>query len=219
MSATQQDIYEPLNMPDSVMRYAEGLAYLKEPSKIRAACINNYGRSPSLEDIQAMVTRHENKRALPYTSYSDARLAYNPASDDGGLWHPGQRSDTHRAGILALKKLDATPVDYTKLGNLDKRSSAKKIAETVAENYGMTLADLQSNSRAGRFIAVRFLAVKIIRDVLNDKGEPRYSFTQIGRLMRRDHTTIQYAYRNYDVKLKTNPNMENVRRAIADALV
>lgn len=56
----------------------------------------------------------------------------------------------------------------------------------IAQGYGYTVADILGPKRRRHLVFVRNLCIFMLRD----KG---YSTTEIGRIVRRDHSTIVYA--------------------------
>jgi len=72
------------------------------------------------------------------------------------------------------------------------REKNLKDIEHLAEGYGYTVADILGPKRHRHLVFVRNLCVFMLRN----KG---YSTTEIGRIVRRDHSTICHAL-NKDTK-------------------
>ena len=64
----------------------------------------------------------------------------------------------------------------------------KQILVEVAEQRRISVAELISEKAYKYLVDARWEAIRRMRDELG------YSFPQIGRLLRRDHSTIIYAY-------------------------
>jgi len=74
------------------------------------------------------------------------------------------------------------------VGTKKKITSAKKIAELVAEFYNITTTDLIKQSRKKEFVKPRQIAMYLIRKELDN------SFPSIGDFFGgRDHTTVMHA--------------------------
>lgn len=65
----------------------------------------------------------------------------------------------------------------------------KEIQLTVAQHFGVRLADLKATSRARSIARPRMIAMWLIRDLTEA------SFPEIGRAFERDHTTVISAVR------------------------
>lgn len=61
------------------------------------------------------------------------------------------------------------------------------VLEATADTFGVAVADLTGPSRAQSIVAARQAAMLILRDHI-----PWLSCEEIGRLLRRDHSTVLY---------------------------
>lgn len=67
--------------------------------------------------------------------------------------------------------------------------------EATLSRIGITLDELQSNSRKRELVCARRVVAKILRD----NSESLHS---IGRVINRDHSTVAYLLKDFDVILK-----------------
>lgn len=87
-----------------------------------------------------------------------------------------------------------------------------EVLEIVSKETYVTVEDILSQSRKGEVIVARHIFCGILKRTYN------YSFTFIGEMLRRDHTTIMSAVKNFssrkeredDFKDKTNRILEHI---------
>jgi chromosomal replication initiator protein len=88
----------------------------------------------------------------------------------------------------------------------------KEVLEIVSKETYVTVEDILSQSRKGEVIVARHIFCGILKRTYN------YSFTFIGEILHRDHTTIMSAVKNFsnrkeredDFKDKTNRILEHI---------
>ena len=78
---------------------------------------------------------------------------------------------------------DAPPKSYW----LSRAEETKATIKTIAEKWGVTYEQVLSKSRAREIMFARCEAIRAIRAI-----RPQMSLPQIGRVFRRDHTSILY---------------------------
>lgn len=82
------------------------------------------------------------------------------------------------------------------------RPSVRLIKEIVAEHYGVTLLDMDSQRRTASLVRPRQVAMYLAKNLT------LHSLPAIGRQMgRRDHTTILYAVRKFDALTKSDAEL------------
>lgn len=84
-----------------------------------------------------------------------------------------------------------------------KEITADKIAQTVAEYYGLTVKDLKSTARQQKIAHARHIAVFLARDIL------QMSYESIGEFFSKKHTTIMYSCDLIADKLKSDNDLQN----------
>jgi len=88
--------------------------------------------------------------------------------------------------------IDCDPLDGSPLPPpviVPPKAPAHRIIAEVAAAHQLTSADLTSPSRKQNLVVARHEAMKRIR------AELKYSYPQIGRLFRRDHSSVIWAVR------------------------
>jgi chromosomal replication initiation ATPase DnaA len=89
---------------------------------------------------------------------------------------------------LSWEKEEIVLVDS--LGMTPRQSNMMRI-EAIAKLYDYTVEDVLGKSKLKALVAVRRKCVVMLRD----RG---HSTTEIGRIMRRDHSTICHALKKYE---------------------
>jgi chromosomal replication initiator protein len=118
---------------------------------------------------------------------------------------PSKHIDIHTA-MEAVKSLTDVQDDQAKL-------SEKRIAETVAQYYGLTLFQLNSKVRTAQIAMARHIAMYLIRMMLD------VPFVKIGQFFGgRDHATVMTAVTKVDNELKTNKGMQEAIEELKNRL-
>lgn len=84
----------------------------------------------------------------------------------------------------------------------------QKILNAVAEHYRISIDDLRSRGRDAYRVLARHMAAFVLREI------GAQSFPKIGRLLRRDHTTIIYAYKRVISELPSDEELQSDLRNI-----
>lgn len=79
--------------------------------------------------------------------------------------------------------------------------------QAAAEHFGVTVEAILTGTRRPRVVSARHVACWLLRDT----GR---SFPDVGRTMRRDHSTVIYAVR----KVEEDPELLEVARGVLDGL-
>lgn len=82
-----------------------------------------------------------------------------------------------------------TEGDRAAIADIGKRATVREIARQVCEETGHSYAAVMGKSRLAADCRVR----ELVCYIANRNGVP---LAQIGRILRRDHTTIMHAVRN-----------------------
>ncbi len=75
----------------------------------------------------------------------------------------------------------------------------RQIAEHVAAHYGYTLAQLVGDGRPRPYTLPRRIAMLLAKRILNRSSKV------IGRVMRRDHTTVLFGQSWVELRMERNP--------------
>lgn len=87
-----------------------------------------------------------------------------------------------------------------------------QIIATVAEDYGVTVAELLSHRRPHRLVVPRFTAVLIVRE------HCKLSYPALGRLFDRDHSSAHHAYQVAYGWLLDDPDYRNRIESLGDRI-
>jgi chromosomal replication initiator protein len=87
-------------------------------------------------------------------------------------------------------------------------SPIRSIQRAVAEHFGVTLLDLLSDRRAAKIARPRQVAMWIVRH-----STPR-SLPEIGRMFKRDHTTVIHALAQIDALMARDDRFDAEVRAL-----
>ena len=191
----------------------EQFAYLKCPSKVRAALINAGGPRLSVDAVARRLS------TLPTRDVTDVG---EPTDSDAiefrvtGLVKPERRkpttlsdADRKRIADLAHGIGDKAPPEREKVFRFRKpppvyesTAYADQLIEDVAQALGITRTELLSASRFKFLVAARSLVVKLLRD----RNPEVYSYPRIASIMKRlDHSTMIYAHQQFGHYCKLYP--------------
>lgn len=82
------------------------------------------------------------------------------------------------------------------------------IIDAVAAVYGVSRSDLLRHDRRPRLVEPRQLAVSLVRQLTS------YSFPELGKFFRRDHSTLIYAVRSHELRALKDGKLAMRERAI-----
>ncbi len=85
-------------------------------------------------------------------------------------------------------------------GNL--KITAQKIISTVAEKYNVSENDIYSNKRTSNIAKARHICIYLIKKLMD------LSYPAIGRILKRDHTTMLHSYETIANEIKINSVFE-----------
>lgn len=88
-----------------------------------------------------------------------------------------------------------------------------QIIAEVAERHEMTPAEITGPWRWKRHCRARYEAMWLARQVMGKDGKPLYSLPEIGRVFRRDHTTVINALRRHEEQSGIIKPLRDWRRA------
>ena len=120
--------------------------------------------------------------------------------------------------VCAYAEIENRPLDYDlvkqvlKCEDLESEITFEKIAQVVAEYYGVEIRDLKSTARGQKISAARHIAVYLSREI-SEK-----SFEAIAEYYDKKHTTIMYAYEKIKKEINTNNDLAQTAREIKQAL-
>lgn len=146
-------------------------------------------QAPDLETRMAILRAKMEKRGIPLNEeilfYIAESIQSNVRELEGALNRLAvyQQMENRALFLEQAKNILASIV-----GSKRRVTSAKKIAESVAEFYNITLEDLIKQSRKKEFVKPRQIAMYLMRKELDN------SFPSIGEFFGgRDHTTVMHA--------------------------
>lgn len=207
------------------VQYAERLAtYIGDPSRIRSLTVREYGdkRAPSLKrcaELRALYLR----RREAFKALSEGPVdKFDPDNDNGEVFKvasliPQERPPRYRCGkLIDLVKVEIEPLP--RLPDEIPVPLGARIVALSAAQFNLTPAAIRSSSRLKNIVAARHVAVRVLRDQIED-GQHRFSLKQIAILVGRGcHTSIVDALKRYDAKAKIYPAMQEARERVGAML-
>jgi hypothetical protein len=121
-----------------------------------------------------------------------------PVNDDG----PPPLSGSEKAALLRRltnvtvaerRKEDRKLSDDECLRKLEGSPRAKRVLREIAEEHGITCAEIVGDRRIRAVVEARQAVMRALADRL-----PDWSIARIGRFLRRDHTTVLHALKTAD---------------------
>jgi chromosomal replication initiator protein len=171
-------------------------------------------QAPDLETRMAILRNKMEKRGVridePILFYLAENIQNNVRELEGALNKLAVYQQMQNRGLF----LEEAKNILTSIIGIKKRvTSAKKVAELVAEFYNITLEDLIKQSRKKEFVKPRQIAMYIIRKQLDS------SFPSIGDFFGgRDHTTVMHAVEKMEGLLQEKPEFKQEVDLILDKL-
>lgn len=174
------------------LAYASQLArYMRDPSKVRANTLNEWGRAPSLAECAELILKHGRDREA-YRAESE-RLGQN--DKDAVDWRPAPT-------VTALKMQRSVEAQKAKTINLPQnigqnsnQSAAfhfiDELVEAIARAMRVSVDDITGASRFKPEMQAR----QVVCWVLHKRGQ---SYSQIGRRLNRDHTSAMNAVDRFE---------------------
>ena len=199
------DFQSPTHQADYLARY------IKNPSTIRAHCINSWGRAPSDQEIARLLAKHQKRvRDIGEPTESDGLMprlgTLPPAKLQVKPFGPPITKEEIRAEVKTVEIERMKPV-------------GKVILAAVAESCEISIDELTGKGRSRCFVVPRFLAARLLFDVKRRDGVRRFSYPQIGAFLGgRDHTTVIHAIRQFDVIFERNEKFADLYRELTDKL-
>jgi len=183
------------------MTYAGQLArYMRDPSKVRACTMNEWGRAPTLEQCRDLIEQAQAERDR-YRSESD-RL--EPLDIDGADFKASATSFARDLQVRFERKAAqdiavAEPEPEAVNDDPEPQRSyfLSETVENVCRAMKVSLSDVMGNARFKPIVRARH----VVFYVLHQRGQ---SLAQIGRRMGCDHTSVMYAMRMWDEKATDN---------------
>jgi hypothetical protein len=93
----------------------------------------------------------------------------------------------------------------------------KGIVSSVAAEFELTHEELVSRRRSQTFINARAVATRLLRDQQWNAGTPRFSTTQIGRMLGgRDHSTVCHSLAHFEMYCQVDPAVREIYDSLRD---
>jgi chromosomal replication initiator protein len=169
---------------------------------------------PDLETRMAILRTKMEKRGVSITEdilfFIAENIQHNVRELEGALNRLAVYQQMENRGLVLeqAKNILASIISSKK-----RVTSAKKIAESVAEFYNITIEDLIKQSRKKEFVKPRQIAMYLIRKELDN------SFPSIGDFFGgRDHTTVMHAVEKVGNLLKERESFKQELNLIMDKL-
>lgn len=91
--------------------------------------------------------------------------------------------------------------------NQSFQTQAERIKALVAEEYGVTVAQMHGHRRYREVTWARWVAMWLCRELIPDTGLPMSvrSYARIGRLFRKDHTAVIHGVKRLHELMSVSP--------------
>jgi hypothetical protein len=207
--------------------YAKSLAYLSDPSTIRARVRDHFGRAPSLEQcaryrqdyLRDRIVRTPHGGLKPFDPCKHPRTAENII--ESGVWgqHESCRicsetakpPESRRAYRTRRKTEREVAARAAKTAEHDRTIRNARTADDliafVAERFNVTVEAITGRERYPWLTCARWM----VSAVLVGKG---WSTPRAGAAIKRDHTTVIYALKHLPDRCAADPWLA---QAFADA--
>jgi len=150
---------------------------------------------PLVPALAAFHAAHKARRAKFYpVSLPPVPSQAGPAAEPVVVVSSPDVTDSAPPLALANDELPHAHLWLT-LGGAVHRRSAIEIASAIAREHGFTLADLQNKSKKPRLMTARFAAYAAI-----GTERPDLSLNAIGRVLKRDHSSVLSGMRKMGVR-------------------
>lgn len=168
--------------------YAKLLAkYIKDPSTIRARTIDEYGKSPSIDDIRRMQQQLAYSSKVEVEDHMDCPHYFVPVNKE----------------YLEVSKVEDEPPAIAPISN---PTSPMEIIRDIAAIFNLTYGDITGHRRHKYIVQVRHLVAALLVARGNSRG-------QVGKwLGGRDHTTIVNSLDRFNGVRESNPQIDRVYR-------
>lgn len=227
------------NTPTSYAKYLAG--YISDPSTIRARVKDEYGRAPSVDIIRKIREELTKSKRVEGFSLCDSRYsplfkcgheesADNIVTDINGYdrcraceeekYQAIQRREAARQARIRAemarekaereaKRVQIKPIldSLIRKPPSDRPRVGTELIHQVAAFFKMTFEDIVGKDRNRLFIDARCVVALIMR-------ERGLSYPQIGRFMKRDHSTIINLIEKADERIARNPSMLKALEAL-----
>lgn len=101
-----------------------------------------------------------------------------------------KQAEAERVEEEGRQKVAAIIAKYRVIDVSDAKPNCRRLIEETAAKHGMTYRDVISASRAKLIVAVRNEAIRVVAD-----ARPDMSLPALGKIFKRDHTTILHSLR------------------------
>lgn len=172
--------------------YARQLArYMRDPSKVRANTVNEWGRAPTLAECADMIAAAHAERQR----YRDETERLGESDKDAVDFQPAPTPDAldmqRLAEVRAANVITLPDVDPTLPAHSRKRHFLDETVEAIAVAMKVTVADIVGPSKLKTIVQVR----QVVCWTLHKRGQ---SYSQIGRRINRDHTSVMHAVARFE---------------------
>lgn len=168
--------------------------YISSADTIRAHCVRDWGKAPTLQEIVAMQAKYQSRRV---------KVVDEPVNGDEMMPRLGSLpvSEPTRTLPVVTKQGRNTlwPRWYCPPGTF---FDIHALLDSVAGDFGLTRAQLIGSTRKVANTHARAVVVRLLRG----RG---WSYGQTGKALGgRDHSTIVHADQHFDTYAKQNPLVE-----------
>lgn len=204
--------------PDALARRMS--TYKSDARYIRAMVCREYGRSPTIPEIEDMIAGYK-RLVEAFASERKADNSYIAENDNGDPFKPrcliplAQRPRPPRKPKptvrFAMPVARAEPWPSWYVPPHTGAFLAGDLVKATAAVCGLTYNDLVGKGRSREFTHARAIVIRILRN----RG---WSYPRIGKqLGDRDHTTIMHSYESWAVYVRLDPSVAEIHDKLIEA--
>lgn len=189
-------------------------SYRKDAKYIQAMVRRDYGKAPTIAQIEDMIQMRQ--RAAEFAEREHYTPGYNPDNDNGEPFRVRGLVKGVARPAYGEKREPLTEEELVALGG-GVVGPSKKILAAVGKWFNLDPDTIRSDCRKQFVVSARYVAIRLIYELVDGDGERRFTNAMIARATGRgDHSTISHAIAYFDYRAKKFPEMLEAYEALKD---